>query len=61
MEPRALTLPLVLTISPRIADMSDDLPKKLDSLSSKYIKEGSAMSDVTFHFSKGRKKSWREL
>jgi hypothetical protein len=27
----------------------------------KYIKEGSAMSDVTFHFSKGGKKSWREL
>jgi hypothetical protein len=27
----------------------------------KYIKEGSTMSKVTFHFSKGGKKSWREL
>jgi hypothetical protein len=32
-----------------------------DRFRSKYIKEGSTVSKVSFHFSKGRKKSWREL
>jgi hypothetical protein len=45
----------------RILFLRNHFETKRQQYRPKYIKEGSAMSDVTFHFSKGGKKSWREL